>query len=84
MIWDLAFEVEVLQHRFFARILKELEYRQDREKALNDGIGTTYAAEDEFITKTTEFKNFLSSVKAQYKIIHRNYQVSFSTIFSLN
>uniref|UniRef100_A0A146LLU2 Gamma-tubulin complex component 3 n=1 Tax=Lygus hesperus TaxID=30085 RepID=A0A146LLU2_LYGHE len=74
LIWDLVFELEALQHRFFGRILKEWDYRQERERALESGVGTTYHAEDEFKARTQEFKTFLASVKAQYNIIHRNYQ----------
>ncbi|KAF6206487.1 hypothetical protein GE061_017720 [Apolygus lucorum] len=74
LIWDLVFELEALQHSFFGRILKEWDYRQHRERALESGVGTTYSAEDEFKVKTQAFKAFLPTVKAQYNIIHRNYQ----------
>ncbi|BES95714.1 gamma-tubulin complex component [Nesidiocoris tenuis] len=74
IIWDLVFEVEGLQRRFFDRILKEFEYRRTREENLDTGKGTNYSEEDLYRQKQKEFKTFLASIKAQYSIIHRSYQ----------
>lgn len=78
------FEVEGLQRRFFDRILKEFEYRRTREENLDTGKGTNYSEEDLYRQKQKEFKTFLASIKAQYSIIHRSYQVGRPSINLLN
>lgn len=73
LIWDLVLELEVLEDRFFKRVAIECDLWKHHETTI-EKIGTNFTQEMEFNTKKKEFKSFLSSIRAQYSIINRNYQ----------
>ncbi|KAK9496989.1 hypothetical protein O3M35_012788 [Rhynocoris fuscipes] len=73
LIWDLVYELEALEGRFFSRVIIECEYLMEREQRIQT-IGTDYQEEADYLAKKRIFKSFLDSVRAQYDIINRNYQ----------
>lgn len=60
---------------FFNRVVNECEYYSERKKKI-ELHGTSHNEEAQNYLKKREFKSFLDSVRAQYDIINRNYQVN--------
>lgn len=74
LVWDLVFELESLEETFCCHVAKEYALRVEREEHINTH-GSNHELETAISQSNRKFSTFLSSTRAQYNILNRNYQV---------
>ncbi|CAH1401554.1 unnamed protein product [Nezara viridula] len=73
LVWDLVFELESLEETFCCHVAKEYALRVEREEHINIH-GSNHELETVISQSNRKFSTFLSSTRAQYNILNRNYQ----------